>query len=112
MRRRNLRDDGSLSHLTMTRKEFFALHTDYRNKPGRTDAPTCTAAEEPTHGGHTVLVQVVFVCPHDVLEKIRCEACATTKRLKAQERRRAMADAAASVGMRRVRGNLGGTYWE
>jgi hypothetical protein len=68
----HLREDGTASHWTMTRREFFATHTDFRNKPGRTDMPMRLAL---CPKGGTVSVTVQFVCAHGVAEKARCEAC-------------------------------------
>ena len=65
-------EDGSASHWTMTRKEFFKLHKDFRNTPGRTGAPMALAYC-PIVG--TVSVQVLFTCDHGTHEKIQCEAC-------------------------------------
>lgn len=66
------REDGSASHWTMTRREFYDTHTDFRNKPKRGDAPMRLALC-PKFG--TVSVQVLFVCSHNVPEKVSCEAC-------------------------------------
>jgi hypothetical protein len=65
-------EQGAARHYTMTRKEFFATHTDFRNKPGRNGVPMRLALC-PKFG--TVSVQVVFTCPHGTLEKIACQAC-------------------------------------
>lgn len=67
------REDGSASHWTMTRREFFALHTDRRNKPGRTDAPMALALD-PLDGA-TVSVQVIYACEHGTPERVRCPEC-------------------------------------
>lgn len=64
---------GEASHWTMERKEFRALHTDRRNKPGRTAAPMALALCPKT--GATVSVQVLYVCNHGTLEKVACKAC-------------------------------------
>lgn len=45
----------------------------------------------------------------------RCETCqakADKRNAKARCRRQGLADAMASIGVKRVRGALGGTYWE
>jgi len=73
MKKLHTRDDGSASHWTMTRREFYATHRDYRNSPGRTDAPMRLALD-PLTGG-TVSVQVMFSCKHGTPEKIRCPQC-------------------------------------
>lgn len=73
MRTLHTRESGEASHWTMTRREFFATHTDFRNKPGRTGAPMRLALCPKT--GATVSVQVLFVCEHNVSEKASCEAC-------------------------------------
>ena len=65
--------DGEASHWTMTRREFFKLHTDFRNKPGKTDAPMALALCPKT--GATLSVQVLFTCDHGKHEKISCDAC-------------------------------------
>ena len=67
------REDGTASHWTMTRREFYDTHTDFRNKPKRGDAPMRLALCPKT--GATVSVQVLFVCSHNVPTKIACEAC-------------------------------------
>ena len=63
---------GNVCGLRMTRRAFRALSKDYRNSPRRGEAPT--AITQCLHRG-TVLVQVQFVCAHDVLEKVACAAC-------------------------------------
>ena len=67
------RDDGTASHWTMTRKEFFKTHHDFRNKPGRTDMPLRLALCPKT--GATVSVSVLYVCKHNTPEKITCKDC-------------------------------------
>lgn len=66
-------ETGEVRGLRMTRKYFFSLSTDRRNKPGRTDMPTCLTLDPKT--GATVLVPVTFTCDHDVLEKTHCADC-------------------------------------
>jgi hypothetical protein len=50
-----------------------------------------------------------FVCD---LNDMRRHASNVKRRSRAREQRAAMRDAMDSIGMNRVRGNLGGTYWE
>lgn len=68
-------EKGQPSHWTMTRKEFFALHTDRRNKPGRSGMPMALAYN--AKDGGTWSVPVVYACKHGTLEKVRCGECET-----------------------------------
>lgn len=63
---------GAANHYTMTRREFYDTHTDFRNKPKRGDAPMRLALC-PKFG--TVSVQVLFACEHGTLEKVSCPEC-------------------------------------
>lgn len=72
-------DDGTASHWTMTRREFFATRRDLRNSPGRTDTPLKIALCPKT--GATVCVPVLFVCPHNVKDKVFCSECLLTSAL-------------------------------
>lgn len=73
MKTLHTRADGTASHWTMTRKEFYATHKDFRNTPGRTDMPMRLALCPRT--GATVLVSVEFTCTHGVRENLSCQAC-------------------------------------
>lgn len=46
------------------------------------------------------------------VDNIRRHKANVKRRISAKANRAAMADAYASVGMVKVRGNMGGTYWE
>ena len=64
--------EGAARYYTMTRREFFATHADFRNKPGRSGVPMRLALC-PKHG--TVSVQVTFTCEHGTPEKVACKDC-------------------------------------
>ena len=66
------RNDGTASHWTMTRREFYATHKDFRNKPGRTGMPMRLALSP---GEGTVSISVLFVCEHGTPDKVACKAC-------------------------------------
>lgn len=54
-----LNEAGEVVGLEMTRKAFFATHTDFRNKPGRKGSPSRLTLCPKT--GATVSVPVTFV---------------------------------------------------